>query len=301
MVSFEAGDKRVTGTIVRMLPDDEAKVKTEAGVRYRVPLECMKLVVSRTEDVDDDGSVTESDEFSQYPVNWDQDRVNFVFKVNGVKFNGWWRKRGPVSYAIDIYATMENGKNLSVDGLSYQHDPRENMKTLNSDICARVNKWFHFNEADAVSIEKLRKRADEPVVHLYRLETLDRLILKLKEFRDTAVRCGGDRFIQLEGDRPDDPRAMICVNFTAQALVLEGKVPNLYSGAIYDNVGSSKKGDPPARAIVPKPTPGNVEALVAQLVAARERGDQDEARKIRGVLRKMGHRGGARSSKGKEE
>jgi hypothetical protein len=164
------------------------------------------------------------------------------------------------------------------------------MKSLNADICAAVNKWFHCHEVGAESLSTIQKRASEPIVRINRLATIDTLILKLKEFRDTAIRCGGNRFLFFEGDHKGDPKFGLHICVTDQAIALQGKVPSLYAGAVFDNV-TGTRGERPKRLEVVA-TPGNARSLIDQLKAAKARGDVAEQRKIRATMRKVGIKGG---------
>jgi hypothetical protein len=85
------------------------------------------------------------------------------------------------------------------------------------------------------------------------------------------------------------------MNVSAQSFALKGKVPSLYKGAIYDAARSTKKGGERTTALIGKATTGNIKDLVKALEAAKSAGNKVEARKIRSVLRQMGHKGGSRS------
>lgn len=234
--------------------------------------------------------------FAQYPINWDPQHINFAFRSKGIKFNGWWRKRAFGSFAVDLFAKTEDGKDIAVDCLTYHgEDPRENRKSLDKDICAAVNKWFHVCSVDdGTTLEKLRKRAEHPTIHIRRLESLDRMLLTLQEFRTISCRAGGQRYISIRGDRPKDPEIVIDLNLTPVAIALDGrKPPNMYEGAMYDGITGKRGEKVQGRKIEHVASPENRELLVKQLNQAKKDGNISEARKIRAVMRKMGiKRGG---------
>lgn len=304
IIRVNIGNRVRSGKILEMLNPETARVKLDNGKKYRIAIELLKAPKQRDIDCNDEDDEDDSDGgFSQYPINWDIEIVNFSTKIRGIRFNGWWRKRGVNSYAIDIYATLENGKNVSVEGLGYLEDPKDNVKSLNSDICAAINKWFHLNEvAGVTTMQELTNKAKNPVLVIRRLETIDRMILGMKEFRDTAIRCGGTRFFNIKGDGIDldEPNMGLSINITPQAMALDGKIPSLYDGAVYDGI-SGKRGARGGSKIVLQPKTENVQALVEMLDRAKKSGDQTESRKIRASLRRMGHRGGGKSFKGKQK
>lgn len=232
--------------------------------------------------------------FNQYCVHWDDDQLRFHFKVEGIKFYGEWRltrcqNQRVLAWAIDIWAERDD-HHYCVESIPYlSGDPREDMKSLDADICAAVNKWFYRRcKGNAETLDDLRKRAENPTVTITHLETLDRIILRLKETRDTAIRAGGTRWFQIVGDKyEEEPRPRLRITLTEQAVAAKGKVPSLYEGAVFDGVKGGRTAP-----IAQKPDESNVQALVERLLETKDKG---EARKIRGVLRKMGHRGGARA------
>jgi hypothetical protein len=261
-------------------------------------------------------------------------------KTGMVHFTGEWRKtkfakadaRGRVvsdsvpGYSIDLRASIEMGdgttRRFLVESLSYEamnegaeHDPRKDMHSLNSDICAAIRKWFFFDvKGDAETVRQLVRRANRPEVMAPSLEWFDRLIMKLHETRDTALRAGGERTIIIETGNATDATFAIRMNFTSVAIATDGKPPSMYTGGMVEGIaaaggstGKGKRGErgkdaPVAKAMTYTPDPSNVAALtkrVAELNVLAKQGDMNaksEARKIRAALRKMGHAGGARSA-----
>jgi hypothetical protein len=223
----------------------------------------------------------------QHIVEWTNSGCNFHFIVRDkriklrpdqnkakahVRFYGWYRRSrlgdGQPVHSVDVFCKrmLDNGSeaDVSVDTITYHADPRENIKSLEADLCA-----------------------------------IDHLILKLKEIRDTAITAGGTRFIELEGDVRGGPTVLIELNVTPQALAIsekKGRPPSLYVGSMYDRVRDGKKGeriDP----LSLKPDKANVQALQTKLQEARDSGDKATQRKLRAILRKMGHKGGTRQAK----
>lgn len=236
------------------------------------------------------------DNFSQYAIKWSANNTHFRFKIadQELKFYGWWRKTRIVKsdeiiYAIDIYAIREE-KEYQVDSITYTEDPRIRVRMLNADICAACSRWLSTKlNSNSQTIDQLRTKAEHPSIHCKRIESIDRIILKLREVRDTAIRCGGSRLCEIRGDG-DQPPMIITIDVSSQAYALEGRVPPLDTASLYDaTLGGSEGG---TRRLVNKPSPENVAALQAKL---RETKDKGEGRKIRAMLRKMGHRGGGRA------
>jgi hypothetical protein len=146
------------------------------------------------------------------------------------------------------------------------------------------------------TLRSLQQKANKPTIYINKLETLDRMILTLKDYRDTAIKCGGQRVLILENDDHDNnPEGgmRIHIDLSKQAMGFKGKrTPTLYEGAMLDGVAeNNKKGAPRTGPIVKVANPKDVEMLQKQL---RESTDPKEKRKIRGHLRKLGHKGGGR-------
>lgn len=253
--------------------------------------------------------------FRQYPIKWDNQMCNFTLDVvsHGVKlhFYGWWRQtrfgraQDEIGYAIDLFCKYEKDGTpyeLTVAPLMYANDPRRNMESLNADICAAANQWmFKRLSYNAQTLDDLIQRAKEPTIVINRLETIDRIITQLRDFRDTAIVSGGTRTFTAHGDSGDQ-KINIRINVTAQAIALEGKPPSLVTGSLADAVlrtrSQNRRGahdadpDNRPRRLTPTADPANVQALVRKL---RDTTDKSEQRKIRGLLRRMGHKGGARN------
>jgi len=239
--------------------------------------------------------------YIQYTVEWDKPKINFKFKAeSGVMFYGWWRKvPSEVEQAFGVDLMVEyKGSRYNVDTLHYyEHDPRNNINSLNADLCAAANKWLYQKcQGTFDTIESLQQRAAKPTIRINRLETLDKIILKLKEYRDVALRSGGTRTMMFTGDFPEtDPSMRIQMDLTKQALGLKGKaVPSLINGVMLDEVATdnSKKKKGRGKSLELTPDPKLVESLISQLKLSK---DKAEKRKLRSALRKMGHRGGTRS------
>lgn len=279
------------GAIVK-LTKSKAKVLLDDGDVHTV-----ELVDLKTEN--QKGFIPEG--FHQYDIKWDKDTINFSFNTEGGKFFGWWRKiqvkDGKTAYGVDLHVEYES-KKYSIDTLGYRDtDPRDDLQSLNADICAAANKWFyHKCKGNFDTIEELEQRAAKPTIIIERLETLDRIILKLKEYRDTALRSGGLRVMTFTGDDPDkDPSMRIQMDLTTQALALEGRVPSLFDGTILDRVAddNSKRTKGRGKPIEVEADSKNINELLKKLHTS---GNKSEQRKLRALLRKLGHKGGARSS-----
>jgi hypothetical protein len=259
----------------------------------------------------------------QHIVEWTNSGCNFHFIVRDkriklrpdqnkakahVRFYGWYRRSrlgdGQPVHSVDVFCKrmLDNGSeaDVSVDTITYHADPRENIKSLEADLCAIAQRWLSTKvNGDVRSIDQLTQEAKKPKIGIRRLQTIDHLILKLKEIRDTAITAGGTRFIELEGDVRGGPTVLIELNVTPQALAIsekKGRPPSLYVGSMYDRVRDGKKGeriDP----LSLKPDKANVQALQTKLQEARDSGDKATQRKLRAILRKMGHKGGTRQAK----
>lgn len=248
--------------------------------------------------------------FSQYNIKWDDRLTNFQFQAEGGKFYGWWRKTGikggGIGYGIDLHAEYKD-KNCYIQTLGYlDKDPRKNMESLNADICAAVNKWFyHQCEGTFDTLSQLQQKVNKPILTVLKLNTLDKMIVNLKECRDTSLRSGGARIVILTGDDPDrDPSGgmRIKINLTTQAAALKGKVPPLlFESAAIDGVTVSKSKRGRGRTIrqeaIATTNQKTIDELLEKLSSSK---DKREQRKLRGTLRRMGHRGGIKSGAKKE-
>jgi len=246
--------------------------------------------------------------FSQYNIKWDNRLTNFQFKAEEGKFYGWWRKTeikgGGTGYGIDLHVEYK-GKGCFIETLGYLNkDPRENIESLNADICAAANKWFYYQcEGTFDTLSQLQQKVDKPTLIVSKLNTLDKMIVDLKDCRDLSLRSGGARIVILTGDNPDkDPKdgVRININLTAQAAALEGKVPPLlFESAAIDGVTTSKakrgEGKTKRTEAIATTNQKTIDELLGKLGSSK---DKREQRKIRGTLRRMGHRGGVRQEKG---
>lgn len=241
-------------------------------------------------------------DFKHYGIDWNKEHTHFKFATdNGLSFYGWYRKTkvsrtDTIVHAIDIFAKRDD-RDFTLEPIIYaEGDPRENLRSLDADILAATTKWYTMNLHENVKVlDRVQKIAEHPRIHIKRMETLDRVILKLREFRDTAIRVGGTRLFELKGDNETEPVVHVVVNLTMQAMGLKGKVPSLRHGAVFDAAVSSKREVDRRRGgmIDNIPDKGNVQALVKQLRAST---DPVERRQIRAMLRKMGHKGGSRTA-----
>lgn len=239
-----------------------------------------------------------------YKIKWDKEKINFYFDTDdGLHFYGWWRyakilHTDTMFNAVDVYVKREHDDpnqymDVCVDSLTYPEDPRENLQSLNADICAASNRWFYQNfNGEVRAIDQLIKQARYPTIHINQLGTLDRLIMRLKEFRHVAITSGGTRLCELAGDKKNPP-LLVSINVTEQAMALKGKAPTILQSTLMDSALRTKRGgDIRANAVSITADPENVKALLNQLKQTRDKG---VARKIRAMLRAMGHRGGARA------
>lgn len=296
LVDFDGED--YPGAIVE-LTKTKAKVLFDDGEVHDIELKDLKSGPSPVSEEDEDFV---SQGFSQYNIKWDKTNVNFAFKAEGGKFYGWWRQTriegGGMAYAIDLHVEYKDQK-YSVETIGYLgKDPRDDIDSLNADICAAANKWFYSQcNGRFDTIHELKQKADKPTITIRRLETIDRIILRLKEYRDMAIRSGGFRIMTFTGDNEKtDPSGgmRIQMDLTSQAMGLKGKVPSLYNGTILDSVAedSSKKAKGRGRPLELEPDQKNIDELLKQL---QQEKDKSKQRKIRATLRRMGHRGGART------
>lgn len=245
--------------------------------------------------------------FNQFNIHWDKHTINFKFQACGGMFFGWWRKchmeSDKKAFAIDIHVKHKHDR-FNVDSIIYyDDDPREDLYSLESDICAACNKWFfHKCNGNWDTIDSLLLKANQPTLVIHSISAFDMMLLELKQFRDSAIRTGARRTLILD---PEDvinkPKhgVRIEIDFSAQAKGLKGRVPALYTGGMLDTVttkegqkkGAHKKGK---KQPINKAASGTIDQLVKQLQNST---DKVEKRKLRAALRKMGHKGGARSNK----
>lgn len=250
--------------------------------------------------------------FSADGIKWKSDRSFFTFETNnGVRFYGWYRmtrqrNSDAIAHCFDVYAkrTRADGSthDTAVDSLVYtQGDPRENLHSINTDLMVLANRWyFQRLNGRAQMLDDLVKKAEKPMIVINTMETIDRIILRLQEYRSTALHSGGERYLELKGD-DDGPPIGIRLNLSAQAFALKGKVPKVGRGTSADAARKSgrglKGGDVRTRTVTHTATAGNVEDLMKALSAAKEAGDSVAQRSIRATLRQMGIKGGLRAYK----
>ena len=288
------GDEPRCGSILK-LTKTKAKVLFDDEEVYDV-----KLKDLRPETDDEDKLPTRSQMgFQTYDIQWDKSKTNFKFKAEGALFYGWWRKvtakDAKICFGVDLMVEHQ-GHKYNVHTLQYyDKDPRDDLRSLNADICAAANKWFYQKcQGTFDTIEDLQQRAAKPTIKVKRLQTLDNIILKLKEYRDTALRSGGMRVMMFTGDEPDtDPSMRIEMDLTTQAMGLKERVPSLTEGVMLDEVAAdnSKKKKGRGKKLELSPDNKNVQELLERLKSTT---DKVEQRKLRRVLRKMGHKGGIR-------
>lgn len=248
-------------------------------------------------------SKEETKEFNKYIVSWDSRKVSFTLMVKPFKFYGSWRKvsfnedsaDGGIAYSIDIW--VESEKSLhAVESMHYvDGDPRDCMKSLNADICACVNKWLYFTQQGKIkTIEELTTAIKKPTLHFHRSGALDNMIIQLRQFRDTCLSQGGFRALILESDSPNDPKITIQANFNTEAHALNGKVPSLLGAEVTLDQAAKRKTTKASKTSALPPTE-NVQSLLKMLEKAKNEENKGQQRKLRGMLRKLGYRGGLRN------
>lgn len=278
--------------------------------------------------VKDDNAPPTNEGFSHYNIQWDAQKIHWSTTVKGMRFHGDWAKvdmeavgrNEPYESVVNIRCNRSKSDQFC-DTIPYSGDPRVNLKSLNADICAAITMWLHHhpfpgstcawcgcpdhqsNEPDKLCVDYQRKLIEKSRIYIRRVETIDRLIMKLKEFRDTAIRCGGTRGFEIKGDGAVSLACWLEVDLTAQAVLLKGKCPPLGSTDRIDDIsGAEDSGEdddvrPSVSSKSAGPASGNVADLVNRLKTSQ---DPAEKRKIRATLRRMGHSGGARSVGGGE-
>lgn len=282
---------------------DFAKVAFDDGENLKVQIGDLRT----WHDPEEDPTVGEG--FNQYPIRWRD--TNFSFTVDKTRFYGSWRRAEFDSgdgnklhgYALDMWAVHNAKTYLCDSNLVYPlgKDPRSEINNLNRDLCSAANLWLFEvkSKVDGVHmLDDVHKRATRPTIRFTRLGTLDTVIRRLMEYRETALRAGGERVIGIEGDDAADPVIEIHINLTDQAAALRGsRTPNLFEGQVFDKLGNKRKdgsrGDSPLALM---PDEENVDALL-ELLASTD--DVKQKRRIRATLRKIGHKGGGRGKKSK--
>ena len=290
----------VFGKIVRLLGKDaKAIVQLNDGKKVKIPTSQLKPDSDAPDTFAEEPDEFEAEGFTQYDIHWDDAYINFKSKNELGIFYGWWRKISIQSFGIDLYCQFQ-GKSYNCEVLYYTDDPRDDVDSLNADICAAINKWFyHKCRGDFETIKSLELRASKPNVRINSIETIDKILLGLRDYRDTAIKSGGLYTFMFTGDYEGDPNMRITLDLGKQAKGLQGRVPSLYTGAALDfatdqeNMPYRKEKRKAERPIGKKVFSGNIDELVKRLKETKDKGQQ---RKLRAILRKMGHVGGARSN-----
>lgn len=230
-------------------------------------------------------------------IEWFTNKTTFGFDYEDVRFHGWWRKIKVDLFAIDIYAKkeVEGGtfREFAIEGLHYREDPRSNMDKLDSDIIARCSWWFRVKlNGQAELIDELIRKATQPTVVIRKVQSIDKILFTLREFRDTAIRCGGRRYFEIAGDA-EKPTMLLDVDLSS----LKGNVPALIAPAAPPRPGQppQKKSAESKPRAASAPVEGDVAELLQKLKAAKSNGDQAAQRKIRAALRAKGHKGGIKA------
>jgi hypothetical protein len=323
-LQFEAGDRvgaklssgeTELGKVLRVLDaDDKAIVHLDSGRKIRIKTYRLIPDVDLQEIEEDEpesiegGLFREPEEFeaegfTQYDVQWDDRVINFRLKNEIGLFYGWVRRVSTKSFAVDLHCQY-NQKEYNCETIFYTEDPRDDLDSLNADLCAAVNKWFYYRcRGDYETIDTLEQRSAKPTIYINTIETIDKLLIGLRDYRDTAIKSGGRYTYMFTGDNPNDPSMRIVLDLSTQAKALDGRVPSLFTGVLLDqvtdpNISFTKKGKRQGRG----PTPpsnvfqGNINELIEKLKTTKDKAQQ---RKLRAILRRMGHKGGARTKKSK--
>lgn len=271
--------------------------------------------------------------FKHFEVEWDESSGGraFVVKANNRRFFGEVRRESE-SCTVDILTTVKD-EPVKVESIEYTDTDKLSKSSIVNDINAAIEKYLHDEpyESDVchvcgspehrsinagnLCVQYLKRRLERPTMVIRRIDTLDSLIQRLKDFRETCVRSGGSRGFSIMGDTEDSPQVWLEVDFTAQAKMLEGKtIPSGQAerldqqaiAMIRQNKGSKtkprdvtpesprKKRTKTKESVAPLTSQGNIETLLEILENTE---DKVERRKLRAKLRKLGHRGGLRSRK----
>ena len=302
--------KKEFGTIIRMIKTERKAIVQLKNQKKKLKVSIKNLEpdtdIEESEDIEgglfDEPDDFEAEGFTQYDVQWDDDLINFKLKNEVGIFYGWLRRISGKSHAVDLY-TQFKGKSYNCETIFYVDDPRDDLDSLNADICAAVNKWFYYKcRGDYDTLHTLELKANKPVITITSMETIDKILLGLRNYRDTALGSGGLYTYMFTGDKENDPSMRIVLNLAQQAKALQGRVPSLYTGSLLD-VSSDiqalprKKDRQKRMAENGNVFKGNIEELVTKL---KETKDKSQQRKLRAILRKMGHSGGCRSTNKKK-
>jgi len=310
-VMSDFGGELFKGSIVS-LSKTKAKVLFDDGETHNIKLEDLIRLRAKKKNLGSKAKPRTKEEkggqgFNQYKIVWNG--VNFKVKVDDGEFYGWWRKirvkdSDLDGYGIDIMVRYEEHM-YNVETIRYlEVDPREDQESLDADICAAVNKWLHYKcKGTFDTIEDLQQRAEKPVIRISQLSTIDKIIIDLKAYRDTALRCGGRRTMAMEGDYADtEPSMRIELDLSSQAATLKGsRVPPVGEGLLFDNVARDKSKGGKGRKTMATKSVGNPENIKDFLKRLEKTTDKGERRKLRAALRKMGHTGGTRQKPEKSQ
>ena len=304
--------KKEFGVIIRVIKSERKAIVQLKDSQKKIKIHVRKLEpdtdveeVSSDElegDLFEEPDDFEAQGFTQYDVHWDDTLINFKLKNEIGLFYGWVRKISKKAHAVDLY-TQFKGKSYSCEAIFYVDDPRDDLDSLNADICAAVNKWFYYKcRGDYDTIHSLELRASKPVISINSIETVDKILLGLKDYRDTALTSGGLYTYMFTGDKEGDPNMRIVLDLSKQAKSLQGRVPSLYTGSMLDVASDTqalprKKDRQKRLAENGNVFQGNINELLAKL---KETKDKSQQRKLRAILRRMGHRGGVRKSSQKK-
>jgi hypothetical protein len=302
-VNLSSGDvesgkiiKIVDGNKVIVLLDSKRKIKIRTKF---IILEPDPEAFLNLETVDED---FEGAGFTQYDVKWDASNINFQLKNEIGHFFGWWRKIGDKAFAVDLMVEYEKLR-YNCDTLCYVEDPREDIDSLNADICAAINKWYYFKcKGNFETINSLKLKAEKPTITVNKIQTIDKIITDLQNYRDSAIRSGGLYTFAFEGNNPNkEPSMRIVLDLCKQAKALgSSKVPSLYAGRALDVVSETDDEGIPVmqsskrRAIEKGISTNSTSTLLEQLRVTKDKAQQ---RKLRAILRKLGHTGGIRNIK----
>ena len=141
--------------------------------------------------------------FDQYEISWSNKRKNFELFAFKSKFFGFYRNerdRNSDYHHIDIFIDIKSrhplGKKkheLSVISIPYEADPREDMRSLRSDICAAINQWSYQRCTGGVMYEDLVKHLTTPTLHI---DTTDMLV-DVVEKLNSIMQVGGKGVIKI--------------------------------------------------------------------------------------------------------
>jgi len=297
--------KKEFGTIVRIIKTERKAIiqLKEQKKKLKVPIKNLEPDTDVEEADDLEGGLFdelddfEAEGFTQYDIQWDDILINFKLKNEIGLFYGWLRRICGKSHAIDLH-TQFKGKSYNCETIFYVDDPRDDLDSLNADICAAVNKWFYYKcRGDYETIHTLELKSTKPAITITSMETIDKILIGLKEYRDTALSSGGLYTYMFTGDKENDPSMRIILDLSKQARALQGRVPSLYTGSLLDVASDTqtlprKKDRQKRMAENGNVFKGNIDALITKL---QETKDKSQQRKLRAILRKMGHSGGTRS------